>query len=101
MILASYKCLKFVFRYLVPPPVRYPLVRLMGRGICRFNALRREVLVSNLTPLVGQAKARELTPVLFGNFLMTAVDFFCSRPQLVKQMSSTGWENVEAAYQKT
>jgi lauroyl/myristoyl acyltransferase len=101
MLLASYQCLKFVFRYLVPPPLRYPLARWIARGICRFNPRRRETLVSNLAPLVGEARARELTPVLMGNFLMTAVDFFCSRPELIRQMSSTGWEHADAAYKKT
>ena len=71
MLLKSYKVLKFIIRYFVPAPLRYPIARSTARWVCRLNARRRSVIVANLTPLVGPAKAAELAPVLLGNFLMT------------------------------
>ena len=100
-MLALYKLMKFIFRYFIPPRLRYPLVRLIGRVVCRFNRARRQVIEGNLTPLVGAPRAKEMAPVLLGNFLMTAVDFFCKRPRLWQDVTQEGWERVEAVYQET
>jgi KDO2-lipid IV(A) lauroyltransferase len=101
MLLASYKCFKFIVRYLIPPFLRYPLARGAARIVCRFNGRRRRVLIANLTPLVGEEKARETAPVLLGNFLMTAVDFFCIRPHRQKKLMMENWHRVEAGYHKS
>jgi KDO2-lipid IV(A) lauroyltransferase len=100
MILRFYKCCKFVFRYLIPARLRYPLGRLIARGVCLFNARRRDVIVGNLTPLVGAERARELAPELLGNFVMTAVDFFCAHPLRTRGLVFEGWSRIESAYQE-
>jgi lauroyl/myristoyl acyltransferase len=97
-LLLAYKCLKFIFRYLIPAPIRYPLARSIARNIIRLNHRRRDVIVRNLTPLVGPPTAEQLAPELLGNFLMTAVDFFCTRPQLSRDVVIEGWSRVEEAY---
>src|SRR5438046_1048478 len=99
MLLFSYRCIKFVYRYLLPASFRYPLARGIARGICLFNASRRRVIVGNLTPLVGPDRARRMAPVLMGNFIMTAVDFFCARPERPRELAFGNWSRVEAAYQ--
>jgi lauroyl/myristoyl acyltransferase len=102
MILLSYRCCKFIFRYVVPAPLRYPLARAIAWAICTFNARRRNVLIGNLTPLVGAEKAARLAPVLLGNFSMTAVDFFCTRtPAARRRVTLEGWSRVETAYHKS
>lgn len=100
-MLALYKVLKFIFRYLVPGPLRYPFVRLIARGVIRFNRARREVLIGNLTPLVGKEKARALAPVVMGNFLMTAVDFFCASRTLPQEVQTENWSLLTRTYEKT
>jgi Kdo2-lipid IVA lauroyltransferase/acyltransferase len=100
-MLTIYRFFKFIFRYLLPPAARYPLARGIARIVIRFNRRRRDVIVGNLTPIVGAQQARALAPELLGNFLMTAVDFFCTRRDIVR---STPIENVsylEKAYRKT
>src|SRR4051794_35348757 len=99
MLLRSYKLLKFVFRHLVPAPLRYPMARGIAWGICMVNARRRKVLLGNLTPLVGPKKARQLAPQLLGNFCMTAVDFFCSHPLKPRELQFMGWSHIESAYE--
>jgi lauroyl/myristoyl acyltransferase len=100
-VLVLYKFLKFVFRYLVPGRLRYTLARLIARGVIRFNPRRRAVIVSNLTPLVGFAKAQEMAPELLGNFLMTAVDFFCPRRDMALTTPWENWSAFEKTYRKT
>src|SRR4051812_43523635 len=97
-MLSLYKFLKFVFRYAVPSELRYPLVRGIARLIIFFNGRRRSVIAGNLAPLVGPEKARQLAPVLMGNFLMTAVDFFCVRPEQPRTIAFEGWSHIEEAY---
>ena len=101
MLLLSYKWLKFLFRYVVPASLRYPLAKWIARGVIRFNAKRRSVIVANLTPLVGATGAAALAPEMLGNFLMTAVDFFCVRPSRQRKVAMEGWHRVEAAYHKS
>ncbi len=100
-MLILYRFFKFVFRYLVPPSLRYPFVRGIGRLVCRLNKGRREVIVGNLTPLVGKEKAMMMAPELLGNFLMTAVDFFCIRADLPKTTPVENWGHLDKAYRKT
>src|SRR5262249_48190657 len=100
-MLSFYKFLKFVFRHLIPAPLRYPLARGVARGVCLFNKARREVIVGNLTPLVGPERARTLAPKLLGNFLMPAVDFFCSRRDLAATLPFENWGAIDKAYRKT
>jgi lauroyl/myristoyl acyltransferase len=100
-VLSIYKVLKFTFRHLIPDFLRYPLVRLLARGICFLNRSRRQILLGNLTPLVGPVQASRLAPVLLGNFSMTAVDFFCPRRGLVVRMKEENWPAVERAYRKS
>jgi KDO2-lipid IV(A) lauroyltransferase len=80
--------------------MRYWMARWIARFVCFFNARRRQVIVDNLTPLVGAERARQVAPELLGNFLMTAVDFFCSRPQRSRAATYTyeGWSRIEEAY---
>jgi KDO2-lipid IV(A) lauroyltransferase len=101
MLLAIYKFFKFVFRYLVPGTLRYPLARCIARAVYRLNPARRHVILGNLTPLVGAERAAVLAPELFGNFLMTAVDFFCIRPELKQSVEREHWERLEQAYRET
>jgi lauroyl/myristoyl acyltransferase len=101
MLLRSYKFLKFVFRHVIPTRLRYPLARWIARGIVLFNWKRRKVLVANLTPLVGLAKARALAPIQMGNFLMTAVDFFCVNPLKPRDIQIENWSRVEVAYKES
>src|SRR5882762_8693487 len=101
MTLALYKFFKFLSRYFIPLPLRYPLGRAIARGVCRFNKTRRETIIANLTPLVGKTQAAVLAPEVFGNFLMTAVDFFCTRHHASQVVRAEGWAQVDAAYQTT
>ena len=103
MLLQSYKALKFLFRYLVPSSWRYPIARVVGREVCRFNKNRRTTLIANLTPLVGPERAEDVAPILMGNFCMTAIDFFCARPPRKERrhMTLEGWSKVESAYHKS
>ena len=100
-MLPIYKILKFTFRYLIPDRLRYPLARLIARGICLVNRPRRQVLIDNLTPVVGAGRAAEIAPVLLGHFSMTAVDFFCSRRNLAVRMKEENWPAVEKAYRRS
>jgi lauroyl/myristoyl acyltransferase len=100
MLLMSYKLLKFIFRYVIPMWLRYPLARWIASGVCLFNRKRRDVLVRNLTPLVGSNQARTLAPVQLGHFLMTAVDFFCVNPLKPREIHVEHWSRLEAAYQE-
>jgi lauroyl/myristoyl acyltransferase len=100
-MLALYKFHKFVFRYLLPEQVRYPLVRLIARGVVRFNRPRRTVILGNLVPLVGPERAGALAPALLGNFLMTAVDFFCPRRNIAQSTPIENWSAVEKAYRRS
>lgn len=100
-MLTLYKFFKFIFRWIIPAPLRYPLARLIARGIIRFNRGRRTIIVGNLTPLVGAEKARELAPALLGNFLMTAVDFFCPRTNIPRITPMDNFNYLEKTYRKT
>jgi len=112
-MLTIYKILKFVFRYLIPDPLRYPLARLMARGICFINRRRRQVIIRNLAPVIGSDRAAALAPVLLGHFSMTAVDFFCppggrgspllsgSPRNLAVRMKEENWPAVDKAYRKS
>lgn len=81
-MLTFYQFAKFICRYLLPEKLRYPVARLVARWTCRLNRPRRSIIVDNLTPLVGAEEAKRLAPELLGNFLMTAVDFFCAPKNL-------------------
>jgi KDO2-lipid IV(A) lauroyltransferase len=100
-MLTLYKIFKFIFRWVLPARVRYPLVRFIARGVCLFNRRRRAVIVGNLTPLVGTEQAAKLAPVLLGNFLMTAVDFFCPRTDIPRVTPFDNFNYLEKAYRKT
>jgi lauroyl/myristoyl acyltransferase len=100
-MLSLYKFLKFLFRYAIPEPLRYPLARAAARVVCGFNAPRRTVIVGNLTPLVGRERAKRLAPRVLGNFLMTAVDFFCERRNLAANLPMEHWGLVEKTYRKS
>jgi lauroyl/myristoyl acyltransferase len=100
MLLTYYKCLKFIFRYLVPARARYPLARWIAYGVCLFNSRRRRVLISNLTPLVGSEEARRIAPRQLGHFSMTAVDFFCRKLQGPRAVTFEGWSRIETAYEE-
>jgi lauroyl/myristoyl acyltransferase len=101
ILLPFYKFLKFTFRYLIPRSWRYPLARWIAQGVILLNAGRRRVLMENLTPLVGPERARQVAPVLLGNFLMTAVDFFCTRPPDQPDLRIEYWSRVVSAYEST
>jgi lauroyl/myristoyl acyltransferase len=101
MLLATYKFFKFMFRHLVPARARYALARWIARGVCLFNTRRRRVLIQNLTPLVGAEKAYSLAPQLLGNFLMTAVDFFCMRLHGPRAITYEGWSRIKDAYEES
>jgi lauroyl/myristoyl acyltransferase len=100
-MLIVYKIAKFVFRYFIPMRWRYPLVRGIARLVVLTNAARRDVIIGNLTPLVGAPRAKALAPVLLGNFLMTAVDFFCPPSRLVRNVTLENWITLERTYRKT
>jgi phosphatidylinositol dimannoside acyltransferase len=100
-VLTFYKFAKFVFRHLLPGPVRYPAARLVARAVCRWNGRRRSVIVGNLTPVVGCEQAEKMAPELLGNFLMTAVDFFCPRRNLAVEMNVENGGIVDKAYRRT
>jgi KDO2-lipid IV(A) lauroyltransferase len=51
--------------------------------------------------LVGSEKAAKIAPVLLGNFLMTAVDFFCVRPHRQRKLIMEGWHRVETSYHRS
>src|SRR6185312_2277706 len=85
----------------IPPPLRYVFVRWIAWLVVRCNAKRRNVIVGNLTPIVGAEKARALAPELLGNFLMTAVDFFCARGDIVRQTPFINGMHFERTYRKT
>ena len=101
MLLTVYKFLKFVFRYGVPARGRYGPARWIARQVCRFNASRREVIIGNLTPLVGKEKAALLAPELLGHFAMTAVDFFCASPRRGRDDELENWSVIGEAYRRT
>src|SRR5690242_19382912 len=100
-MLPIYKLLKFIFRYLVPSSFRYPLARTLASFVFIVNIRRRRVILGNLTPLVGAARAKRLAPRLLGNFSMTTVDFFCPRRNLASEMHEENWSVVEKAYRKS
>ncbi len=99
-MLPLYKFLKFLFRHLIPERLRYPLARLVARLVCLLNAKRRRVLEANLAPIVGPAKAAALAPELLGNFSMTAVDFFCPRTNLAREIQEENASIVEKSYRR-
>src|SRR5688572_5213016 len=101
MLLRTYKVFKFIFRHLIPREFRYPLARAIARFAITFNGARRRVIVANLTPLVGTEQAVRVAPELLGNFLMTAVDFFCERPQIARNITFEGWQRIEEAYEES
>lgn len=101
VMLTLYKFLKFLFRHIIPKSLRYPLVRAIAYGVCLFNAPRRRVIVGNLTPIVGPKRACAMAPKLLGNFLMTAVDFFCPRGNLTQETVIHNWSVFEKTYRKT
>jgi KDO2-lipid IV(A) lauroyltransferase len=100
-MLPIYKVLKFTFRHLVPDAWRYPLARAIARGICFCNRSRRDVIIGNLTPVVGEEQARRLAPVLLGHFSMTSVDFFCPNRNLAVRMKEENWPVVDKAYRRS
>jgi KDO2-lipid IV(A) lauroyltransferase len=99
-VLTLYKFLKFLFRHIIPERLRYPLARWIGRLVCTFNARRRQILVANLTPLVGAKEAAGMAPRLLGNFAMTAVDFFCARANLAREIHEENASVVDKAYRR-
>ena len=99
-MLFVFKFTKFLFRHVTPEPLRYPLTRGMARLTCLFNRRRRQLIISNLTPIVGPQKAALLAPTLLGNFSMTAVDFFCSRRNLARTIKEENAAIVEKAYRR-
>lgn len=100
-MLALYKLLKFFFRHLLPERLRYAFARGMAAVVIRLNAQRRRVIVDNLTPLVGDARAKRLAPKLLGNFCMTAVDFFCSRDELLRVLKTENAAIIEKTWRKS
>lgn len=100
-MLSLYKFLKFSFRYLIPDSLRYPIARTIARGVCLVNRRRRNIIVGNLTPVVGAAEAARLAPVVLGHFSMTAVDFFCSRHNLAARVKEENWSIVEKAFRRS
>jgi lauroyl/myristoyl acyltransferase len=100
-MLKAYKFAKFVFRHIIPSRSRYAAARGTARLIMTFNPQRRAVIENNLRVLVGEKRARELTPVVFGNFLMTAVDFFCPRKSLLTNVRRENWHVLDKAWRKS
>ena len=99
-MLKLYKLLKFLFRHILPEKCRYPLARLIGRLVCVANASRRRVIVENLTPLVGPKEAAAMAPRLLGHFAMTAVDFFCPRRNLAREVQAENAGVLEKSYRR-
>ncbi len=99
-MLSLYKFLKFVFRHLLPEESRYPLARLMARVVCLLNTRRRQVLEANLFPIVGPDRAKALAPKLLGNFSRTAVDFFCPRSDLTREIQEENSSIIEKSYRR-
>ena len=100
-MLSIYKFLKFIFRHCVPESARYPLARLIARGICLVNRPLHQILVRNLTPVVGSYQAGVLAPVALGHFSMTAVDFFCSRHNLAARVKEDNWPMVDKVLRRS
>src|ERR1700687_4483858 len=99
-MLELYKFLKFVFRHILPEKSRYPLARLMARSACLFDTDRRRVITATLTPLVGPTRAAALAPTLLGNSLMTAVDFFCARGNLAREIQEENASVIDKLYRR-
>jgi KDO2-lipid IV(A) lauroyltransferase len=99
-VLVLYKLLKFIFRHVIPKALRYPLARFVGRMVCFLNRRRRNIVVSNLTPIVGKKQAKAFAPEVLANFSMTAVDFFCSRSNLARQIHEENASIVEKSYRR-
>jgi lauroyl/myristoyl acyltransferase len=99
-VLSLYKCLKFVFRHLLPEEARYPLARWIARVVCWANGHRRRTIVANLIPVVGPDRAKSLAPKVLGNFSMTAVDFFCPRRDLTRDIQEENASIVEKALRR-
>jgi KDO2-lipid IV(A) lauroyltransferase len=99
-VLPLYKFLKFVFRHVIPGRLRYPLARLIARLVCVFNRKRRRLIQANLLPVVGPAQSVLLAPKLLGNFSMTAVDFFCPRSSLAREIQEEHASIVEKSYRR-
>ena len=99
-MLPLYKFLKFVFRHVIPGRLRYPLARGMAWLVCVLNSQRRGFLQANLRPVVGPAQAGVLAPKLLGNFSMTAVDFFCPRTDLAREIQEENASLVEKSYRR-
>src|SRR5438477_10132256 len=87
-------------RHTLPERLRYPLARLLARLVCVLSPQRRRVLEANLRPVVGPAKAAALAPQLLGNFSMTAVDFFCPRSDLAREIQEVNASIVEKSYRR-
>ena len=85
-MLSVFQILEFTFRYLVPGSLRYPLARGLGRLVYRLHPSLRNVILQNLTLLVGPDRAKNLAPELLANFAMTSVDFFCFRNSPVRHI---------------
>jgi len=99
-VLVLYKTLKFLFRHVLPEKSRYPLARLLARLIVLFNPKRRSILEANLAPIIGAAGARTLAPKLLGNFSMTAVDFFCPRRDVAREIQEENASVIEKSYRR-
>jgi lauroyl/myristoyl acyltransferase len=99
-VLPLYKFLKFTFRHVIPARLRYPLARLIAWLVCVFNRKRRDILQANLLPVVGPVQAVVLAPKLLGHFSMTAVDFFCPRTDLAREIQEENASIVEKSYRR-
>src|SRR5689334_14964296 len=100
-MLALFKISKFLFRHVIPRRWRYACARGLAYLLIRLDSRRRAILIQNLTPLVGVKESRRLAPRQLGNFLMTAVDFFCAAPGLARRTETVNWHLLEQAYRKT
>jgi Kdo2-lipid IVA lauroyltransferase/acyltransferase len=100
-VLSIYKLVKFIFRHVIPDALRYPAARGLARLVCLCDRRRRRVLIQNLTPIVGPAKAPALAPRLLGHFSMTAVDFFCPRRNLARDIHEENASVIEKAYRRS
>ena len=69
--------------------------------VCWLDRRRRQILIQNLTPIVGLAEAPRLAPQLLGHFSMTAVDFFCPRRNLTRSMKEENASVVDKAYRRS
>lgn len=99
-MLLTYKFCKMVFRYLLPEGLRYPIGRFIARIVIFFNLRRRAIIENNLLPLVGPSEARRLTPVVLGNFVMTAIDFFCTRRNLARALQFENAQFLDKSYRR-